>query len=131
MAKTNTPKSTKVEIQRRVEEVKLLIVKGYSRHAIVQHCSETYRIGIRGADKYIAQASEQIEKEFKPKAEKELYKHLARREYLFTKAIKKNDFHLALKVDDSNAKLKGLLIDQQLVVPEGKTLVIVDEADEK
>jgi hypothetical protein len=127
MAKTNTKKSNKVEIRRRIEEVKLMLVEGYSRSEIVQFCSKDYRLGARGIDKYISKAFEEISLEFKPKAEKELVRHLARREYLFKKAINKNDLHLALKVDDSAAKLKGLLIDQAVVVPEGKTLRIIDD----
>jgi hypothetical protein len=122
-------KSTSIEIQRRVEQIKIWLLDGHSRAQMVHDGSNKWDVSERQVDDYYAEAKKQINDEYKPQRHLELQKHIARRERFLELAMKgrKKDIWLALKIDDSLAKLKGLLVENLIVPMESKRVEIVDQ----
>ncbi len=132
--------ANKVIMQERIEEVKLQLLDGMQRYEIVQLGSKKWNITEQQVDSYIRKAKKQICKHYEPIVGKEIQKHIARRERLLQMVLKKGEegtqkslkeIYLALKIDDSLAKLKGLLIDKVILPFESKRVEIIDEGDEK
>lgn len=122
-----------IEIQRRVEAIKILLLDGKSRGEIVREGSKKWNVSERQIDDYYATAKKQINEEYKPMRHLELQKHIARRERFLELVMRKKksrDLWLALKIDDSLAKLKGLMVDNVLVPMESKKLKIEFEKSE-
>jgi len=105
-------KATKVQMLERIEKVKELLLTWNTRYLIVQYCAKVYGVRPRIVDRYIARATREIEEEYEPDRLKELKKHIARRERLARKALAKGQLKVALDIEDSIAKLKGLFVDQ-------------------
>jgi hypothetical protein len=122
-----SPKPTEAEYQKRIEIIKLAIIDGKTRYMLLQYAAKNWGIKDRALDGLIARASKEIEDDYAPTKKRELGKHIARREQLFSKAKEKEDYRLALAVDDSTAKLKGLMVEHAFDIPPGKKLVIEDE----
>ena len=59
-----TPKSTKVEIQIRVNAVCKLLQSGKTRTVITQYCAERWGVGQRATDDYISKARKEIMADF-------------------------------------------------------------------
>lgn len=129
MSKVIAKKSNAVEIQRRIETIKIQLVDAKPYGTILHDGSRKWDISERQVADYIKNAKEQINTEFKPQRHMELQKHIARRERFLnlTMKPKKKDISLALRIDDSLARLKGLMVDNMLVPFEGKRLEIVDD----
>jgi hypothetical protein len=130
MTRVVSKKASAIEIQRRVEAIKIQLLDGWSRGEIVRDGSKKWNVCERQIDDYYATAKKQINEEYKPHRHLELQKHIARRERFLELVMRKKktrDLWLALKIDDSLAKLKGLMVDNVLVPMESKRLEIVDE----
>ena len=108
-------KATNAQIRERIEQVKSMIIDGFTRYAILEHCRKTWGVKRASTDNYIAAATEEIEEEFTPIREKEIAKHLARHDRLYRHSLAKKDYRTALAVDDSAVKLKGLIVDKKEV----------------
>lgn len=70
--------------------------------------SEHIKCSPRQAERYIAEALEQIAEITKMDAKKALERARRRREYLWKKANESKDYKLALEVEKDSAKIEGL-----------------------
>ena len=57
---SETYKSDSSEMEKRVNQIYLLILQGFQRKQIIQFCSENYKIGERQTDEYLFKAREII-----------------------------------------------------------------------
>lgn len=101
-------KSTKLETWRRVETVRLLILKGVSTRQIVQSVTQTFGVKDRMAFRYIALAREAINDVVAENRDTIYAEHIAARRDLRRRARDSGNEHLELSVLQDEAKLFGL-----------------------
>jgi hypothetical protein len=104
-------KSSKVEVQKRVEEVFKLRLGGAEFADIVQFASapeQNWSVAARQIWNYIAAADKLVKQRFDARAEHLLNRHLLQRRTLYAHALGAGDFRTALAVLQDEAKLEGL-----------------------
>ena len=102
-------KASRAEVAKRVKVVLDLRLGGAGRHEIRQY-SATMGWGLkpRQVDEYIHRADVMLVEEQKTNRKMVFALHLARREYLYAKAVDAGKLQTALNILDSDAKLRGL-----------------------
>jgi hypothetical protein len=104
-------KSTKAEVQRRVEEVFKLRLGGAEFADIVQYAAapeQAWGVAERQLWNYIAAADQLVKERFDARAEHLLNRHLLQRRTLYAHAMGAGDWRTALAVLQDEAKLEGL-----------------------
>ena len=89
-------KATNAEMQRRVNEVALMLAEGATRPEIVQYASKKWGISERQTDTLIKRANAIFEQESSFVREAEFGKALRRLNTIFAKAMKVQDYRVAL-----------------------------------
>ncbi len=101
--------ATKVEIERRIDIVLEMLLRGYTRREIVQFSAKEFGINSRQSDTYIRKAKKRIEREYDEKNYSELRRvHVARVIRLYKEALKKDDHKTAQRILKDIADLHGL-----------------------
>ena len=106
--KENPVKATQAEAANRVNVVYSMLLIGSSRADILQHAAEKWQIEERTTDDYIAKATAILETKIAQSQDIELNRALQRRELLFLKNMKIQDYKAALAVEADKAKLLSL-----------------------
>lgn len=98
------------EYERRVGVVFDLLIGGASRSQILQYVANEsdWKVSPRMVDEYIARANKRLEEIARPMRAKALGLALARREDLYLKCRRVQDYKSCLAVDHDRAKLLGL-----------------------
>ena len=98
-------KSTNVEIDERVNAVYDLLLRSYSRHQIVRYCSESWNVGERQAENYIARARQLMQLDAELERPQWLAAAIARLAEYERRAADSNQIGIALKALEDQAKL--------------------------
>lgn len=98
-------KSTNVEIDERVNVVYDLLLRAYSRTQIVRHCSESWNVGERQAENYIARARQLMQLDAELERPQWLAAAIARLAEYERRAADSNQLGIALKALEDQAKL--------------------------
>ena len=109
-------KATHAEMNKRIKEVAKMLADGATRPEIIQHASGKWSISERQTDNLIKRANAIFEEESTFVREAEFGKALHRLNTLYAKAMKVQDFRIALSVQ---REIHALLA---LPVPEKKIL---------
>ena len=109
-------KPTKAALKRRVSTVSELLLRGVSRGKICQYVTDNtdWNITERTVDRYIATATEAIEKSADINLTFEVGRAIERREYLYQKGLTTQDFKFALSVEKDRGDLIGLYAPKKL-----------------
>ncbi len=109
MPRGSLMKASRAEVAKRVKVVLDLRLGGAGRHEIRQY-SATMGWGLkpRQVDEYIHRADVMLVEEQKTNRKMVFALHLARRQYLYAKAVAAGKFQTALNILNSDAKLRGL-----------------------
>lgn len=105
--------ATKVELARRVQLVKELLLDGYTRSHIIRELQKTAKISGRAVDQYIHDASEEILEINKSSAESNLSVISSALWKLYRKSVATFDNKTARQILMDIARLRGL--DEQTV----------------
>lgn len=98
-------KSTNAEIDDRVNQVYDLLLKAYSRTQIVRFCSESWNVGERQAENYMARARQLMQLDAELERPQWLAAAIARLQEYERRASDKNQISIALKALEDQAKL--------------------------
>ena len=98
-------KSTNLEIDERVNAVYSLLLRAYSRHQIVLHASESWGVGERQAENYIARARQLMQLDAELERPQWLAAAIARLLEYERRASDSNQLGVALKALEDQAKL--------------------------
>ncbi|MFY8147724.1 MAG: hypothetical protein ACOVNL_00725 [Prochlorococcaceae cyanobacterium] len=101
-------KCTKVQALERQREAAQMLATGWTRREIVQHAAETWGVGSRQADDYIARARDDLRQDWdieRPQMLADLFCQLAT---LQQEARKTGQLHIALGCINTAAKLARL-----------------------
>ena len=98
-------KSTKLEIEERVNTVYQLLIKAHSRFQILQYAAAEWDLSSRQADEYIARARLLIQKDSEIERPEWLAAAIARLVKYEQKAGKDDNLQLAIKALETQAKL--------------------------
>lgn len=103
-------RAPKAVVQRRVNVVYKLLLKGFSMQEIVQYAAERtdWNVGDRQVFKYLARARQMLEAEAKTERAEERGKAVARLNNLFGRALNANDLRQALAVQREINELLSL-----------------------
>jgi hypothetical protein len=104
-------KSTKAEVQKRVEEVFKLRLGGAEFADIVQYAAapeQDWGVSERQLWNYLRAADQLVKDRFDARAEHLLNRHILQRRTLYAHAMGAGDFRTALAVLQDEAKLEGL-----------------------
>jgi hypothetical protein len=108
-------KATALETAKRIEVVLGLRLEGSSfREIVAVAARQGWGINERQIRTYIQRADELIVQEQKGKLRDLIALHLARRELLYARAVKAEDYRTALAILEDDAKLRGLYPDKEL-----------------
>lgn len=105
-------KADKNEVALRIKTVATMLINGVSREDIVLYSSESWEIGERQTDKYIARAKKLVEKSVKKELKYDYAKAIRRYESLYKLSIEKKDYKTALSVNKEITALQGLFKQQ-------------------
>lgn len=109
-----SPKSTQVEMDRRISEFQTLLLNGYTRSHLLQHAAEKWNVAERTADTYIAKAGEIIKEVNRASLEENLAIIVTNLWHQLRQARKTQDHGECRQILMAIAKLKGL--DQERVL---------------
>lgn len=115
-------KATYIEAEKRRQQIEKMLLVGASYSQIVEYCSKNFNITSKQVDKYIAQIKDKWKKIFDKQSEYNLSLALARREFLYARALQENDIRAALDIERDIRKLQGLYIEKI----EGKQEMIIE-----
>lgn len=101
-------KSTEAEIDQRVNQTYLLLLRREGRQTILQYAANKWGVGSRTADEYIARARELMREEASAERDDALAEHIALRKDLFNKAYKDKKWAIAFQICQDESKLLGL-----------------------
>lgn len=101
-------KSTKIEVNHRVNTVYKLLSEGQSRSQIVLFCADNYGVSDRQSETYIARAREKLLADAEMERPAWVAEALQRLRVLEQKAAKKNQTQCAINSIALQAKLIGL-----------------------
>jgi hypothetical protein len=105
------PRSSKVETERRVEQVYKMLLGGATFPDIREFgCAPEQQWDVSDTQirRYMTAAHQLIRERFEAKADYSFNRHMLRREQLFAHAMGAGDFGTALRVLQDEAKLEGL-----------------------
>lgn len=109
-------KADQVEIARRVEMVRILLISGVPSSRIAQNRAEEWGVNERQLWKYIARARKEIEALSQEEKEYTKAEHLAFRRLLRQRSLDSKDLRMALDAAKDEAKLLGLYAPDELNV---------------
>lgn len=115
-------KPTIAERNRRVEEVKQLLLQGEARTVILRNISERYGVTERTVENYLSSARVGLDKDLAQARPYMLAEHIAHRRDLRIRFRKRDDLYGELKAAQDEAKLFGLYIERTDVTTAGKPL---------
>ena len=110
-------RSTKAEVEARVEAVAELLIRGFRRRQILQYAAgdinadpprESWDVSERQVDTYIERATALLSEAAKTVFKVEFGKSVRRHEYLFSRALAAGEFNTAISVERSRKALLGL-----------------------
>lgn len=101
-------KSSIITVNERVMKVANMLIEGKSRISIIHYGSDTWSVGERQVEKYLAKARELIKGEIVKNLEFDYAKAIRRYEDLYQKAIDEKDYRLALSINKELTVLQGL-----------------------
>lgn len=101
-------KSSIITVNERVMKVADMLIGGKSRISIIHYGSDTWSVGERQVEKYLAKARELIKGEIVKNLEFDYAKAIRRYEDLYQKAIDEKDYRLALSINKELTVLQGL-----------------------
>lgn len=109
-------KATRLEIVSRIEIIASFLLKGTSRHDIVQYCSEKWGISTRHGDTYIKRAYKKISIHYSRNPTNTHEWHMEARRDLLANAIKIQDLSTARWALGDMAKLGGRYPDKKIEI---------------
>lgn len=118
-------KLTTVQRVQRNEEVKEMLLAGYSNQQAIKFVMEKYGNSWNSAYNAIRKVLKDISECIYKNKEDEIKFHIARRERIVRKAEMERDYRLALQADESIGKLKGLDIDRVDHTTQGRAFEII------
>jgi len=98
-------KSTNTEIDDRVNTIYDLLLRAYSRTQIIRFCSDTWGVGDRQAENYMARARQLMQLDAELERPQWLAAAIARLQEYERRASDKNQISIALKALEDQAKL--------------------------
>src|SRR5690606_8390786 len=101
-------KSSIITVNERVMKVADMLIEGKSRISIIHYGSDTWSVGERQVEKYLAKARELIKGGIVKNLEFDYAKAIRRYEDLYQKAIDEKDYRLALSINKELTVLQGL-----------------------
>jgi len=101
-------KSSIITVNERVMKVADMLIGGKSRISIIHYGSDTWSVGERQVEKYLAKARELIKGGIVKNLEFDYAKAIRRYEDLYQKAIDEKDYRLALSINKELTVLQGL-----------------------
>jgi hypothetical protein len=114
-------RSTKRQVNERIEEVVRLRLLGYELCDIAQHSAVNgWRVRTRQLQHYIYAADDVLAQQFQQEREKLMTLHISRRADLFRLAVHQQEFRTVLAILCDLAKLQGLYPTRKLDVTESK-----------
>jgi len=110
-------KSTKSEVNERVNTISEMIIDGVPHNEIIQNISTKYNISDRQVYNYIKKAQELIQETTKHNIHVEICKAQRRYEKIYNKAIKDKNYKIALGAQRSLCELFGLNQPRKFEIP--------------
>lgn len=101
-------KSDNVELNRRINIIAEMLLKGFSKEKIVRYSSENFNVGERQTETYILKAKETIKQVADKNVEMNIALALGRFNDLYEKSYKIQDYRECRQVQESINKLLGL-----------------------
>ena len=101
-------KATQLEIDKRIETVKGLILAGNDTGAICQSLAEKWSISDRQVFRYVSEARERLQARIDADREAMFAEHVAHRRDMRRRARQANDLRAELMIAQDEAKLWGL-----------------------
>ena len=102
---------TKVEKEKRINEVGSMLLMGANRANILKYADEEqWNISERQIDNYIRDYKKRCVKMLEENLERERAVHIRRNEMLFNKSLGINDYKACLQIDKNIAELKRLYV---------------------
>jgi len=101
-------KATQVEIDKRIEATKALLIEGYDSDFICQDLSGRYGVSLRQAERYLAAARDRLKTYVAADRAALFAEHIAHRRDMRRRAAKKGDLRTELAVAQDEAKLLDL-----------------------
>ena len=101
-------KSTRVEVDERVNIVFNLILSGITRRGICQYAAKNWDLSERQTDRYIQEANDEFRHIASRDRELTFGKATARLEHLYARAIQNREYRQALAVEREIIALYGL-----------------------
>lgn len=101
-------KSTDAEVDQRVNEVYLLLLRRESRQTICRYARTAWGVSEDQADRYTKRARELMREDATAEREDAIAEHIALRKDLFNKAYKDQKWAIAFQVAMDECKLRGL-----------------------
>lgn len=105
-------KSTDLEYQNRVAIITEMILSGLKRREIIRNVTENeklnWNVGERQIEKYMHDATEEIQKEIEPDRKKLIAESRSRFDFIYKKTVNTKDYKTALLAEKSKNELIGL-----------------------
>jgi hypothetical protein len=118
-------RSTRRQVNERIEEVVRLRLLGYELRDIAQQSAvKGWGVRTRRLQQYIRAADDLLARQIEQDREKLIALHISRRVNLFRLAVEEQEFRTALATLCDLAKLQGLYPARKLDVPDSKPQVI-------
>lgn len=122
-------KATNAEMQRRVNEVAKMLADGATRPEILEFASKKWNIGRASIDNLIKRANEAFEEESTFVREAEFGKALRRLNTLYAKAMKVQDYRVALSVQREIHALLALPLPEKKILEHTGTITHEERAN--
>ena len=116
VAKVSRRRASRLEHEQRLAEISELLVARASTRAIVRYASETWGVGERAAEKYLAEARQRLREQADFDRPTELGKALGGYELIFRRQLKAGDLRAARATLDKLVGLLGLAAPRQEVL---------------
>lgn len=109
-------KATQAEMIKRIAAVEDLMLRGASRNNILRSITMKWGVLERQAENYIAEVRKAWRMAEAERAPHRMEDALEKRRFLYEKAVAGEDYRLALEVEKSTTKLRGLDVDRVEIV---------------
>jgi hypothetical protein len=113
--KAYTPKSTQIEIERRLDELEPLLLRGLPRRSIIQYGTKTWKIKPREIDEYMRKIKDRWLERQEPERKRNLAEAIEKRFDMYFEARKNSDIKSALEIEKDLRKLQGLYVEDILL----------------
>lgn len=104
-------KSTEAEVEQRVQEIYLLLLRRENRQSICRYARAKWGVSDDQADRYTKSARDLMRQDARVERDDAIAEHIALRKDLYHKAYKDQKWAIAFQIAQDESKLLGLYFD--------------------